>query len=76
MDVFVSEDDVELGKVVKRHKPNPLGEDAHLLPDGSVVLDEAKIIRAQQIFKQNWYNPGGPGARRVLEKYKKNISQV
>jgi len=74
MDVFTSDADTDLGKVVKRYKPNPLGEDAHLLPDGSVVFDEAKIIRAQQIFKQNWYRPEGPGARKVLAKYKKNIS--
>ncbi len=58
-----------MGKVIKYHKPNPIGEDAHLMPDGTVVLDEHKIIRAQRIFKHNWYRPEGPGARRVLEKY-------
>lgn len=74
MDVFVSDKDTKMGKVVKYMKPNPTGEDAYLLPDGTVVFDESKIVRAQQIFKENWYRPGGPGARKVLEKYKKNDS--
>lgn len=69
MDVFKSEKDTDLGKVIKRPKPNPLGEDAHLMSSGVVVFDEDKIIRAQRIFKQNWYHPEGPGARRVLAKY-------
>ena len=68
-DVFVSDKDTHLGKVIKYQKPNPTGEDAYLLPDGTVIFDEDKIIRAQQIFKENWYRPGGPGARKVLEKY-------
>ena len=69
-DVYKSETDVELGKILKYYKPNPTGEDAHLMPDGTVLFDEAKIVRAQQIFKHNWYRPGGPGAVRTLEKYR------
>lgn len=69
-DLYKSYTDVELGKVLKYLKPNPTGEDAHLMPDGTVIFDEHKIIRAQRIFKHNWYRPEGPGARRALEKYK------
>ncbi len=69
MDVFVSDKDIEVGKVVKRPRLNPPGEDAHLHPDGTVTFDEAKIVRAQRIFKHNWYRPEGPGARRILSKY-------
>lgn len=68
MDLFKSEKDWELGKVVKYYKPNPTGEDAHLKPDGTIEFDEDKIIRAQQIFKHNYYKPGGPGARKIVSR--------
>jgi hypothetical protein len=74
-DVFTCEKDSDLGKVVKYMKPNPLGTDAHLMPDGTVVFDEHKIIRAQQIFKENWYRPGGPGARKACEKFTSRTGQ-
>jgi len=70
MNIFVSEKDTDMGKVLKYQKPNPTGEDAYLMPDGTVIFDETKIIRAQRIFKQNYWHPDGRGARRVLEKYR------
>lgn len=69
MDVFLSDKDCDLGKAVKYRRGNPIGEDMYLLPDGSIVSDESKIIRAQRIFKHNYYKPGGRGNRKVLEKY-------
>ena len=70
-DLFVSEKDVELGKVVKRPRLNPTGEDIHLDEDGVTIhRDEDKIVRAQRIFKDNYWKPGGPGAEKVLKKYK------
>ena len=69
VDVFVSDPDHELGKVPKYRRLNPIGEDVYLMPDGSIVRDEDKIIRAQRIFKQNYWHPDGRGARRVLSKY-------
>lgn len=69
MDVFISEPDHAMGKVLKYQKPNPVGEDMYLLPDGTVVRDEDKIISAQRIFKHNWYRPGGKGAKLALAKY-------
>lgn len=69
MDFFVSLKDYEDGKVVKYQRSNPIGEDVHLLPDGTIVRDEDKIIKAQRIFKHNYYKPGGRGYRRVLENF-------
>lgn len=68
-DGFKSDMDYELGKVLKYRRVNPVGEDAHLRPDGTIEFDEDKIVRAQRIFKHNYYKPGGKGNRRVLEKY-------
>jgi hypothetical protein len=60
MDTFISESDSHLGKVLKYQKPNPIGEDVYLNPDGTITRDEDKIIKAQRIFKHNYYKPGGP----------------
>jgi hypothetical protein len=68
MDGFICEKDWEVGKVLKYMKPNPVGEDAYLMPDGTVTLDETKIIKAQRIFLHNYYKPDGPWARNMIEK--------
>ena len=75
-DVFVSDPDHSVGKVLKRPRPNPTGEDAHLHPDGTVTFDEDKIISAQRIFKHNLYKPEGRGARKALAKYTTEKSNV
>lgn len=67
--MFKSETDYELGKILKMRRLNPIGEDVYLMPDGTIEKDEDKIVKAQRIFRDNWYKPGGPGARRVLAKY-------
>lgn len=72
---YVSEKDYELGKVVKRLRLNPIGEDVYLMPDGTIEKDEDKIVKAQRIFLHNWYRPGGPGPRMVLEKYGSRTDQ-
>jgi hypothetical protein len=69
MDVFISTKDCDEGKVLKYQRANPIGEDVYLLPDGTIVRDEDKIIKAQRIFRHNWYKPGGPGCMKTLEKY-------
>ena len=66
---FISEPDYDLGKVLKYRRVNPVGEDAYLRPDGTIEFDEDKIVRAQRIFKHNYYKPEGRGSRKVLEKY-------
>ena len=70
MEGFFSDQDHQLGKVVKYRRINPVGEDMYLLPDGSIISDESKIVRAQRIFKHNYWKVDGPGAKKVLEKYK------
>jgi hypothetical protein len=67
--LYYSETDQQLGKVLKCPRPNPVGENMYLRPDGTIDSEEAKIVRAQQIFKHNYYKPGGTGAKRALEKY-------
>lgn len=69
MDGFPCDTDLSVGKVLKYRKPNPIGEDIYLHPDGTITRDEDKIIRAQRIFLHNWWRPGGPGSRKVLGKY-------
>ncbi len=68
-DVYKSEQDWELGKVLKYYKPNPIGEDAYLMPDGTVEFDEDKIVKAQRIFKHNYYKADGPWDLKTREKY-------
>lgn len=68
-DVFFSDHDYELGKILKRPKPNPIGEDVHLDEDGVTIhRDEDKIKKAQRIFKHNYYKPDGRGASKVLRR--------
>lgn len=69
MDVFSCESDCDLGKAVKYRRPNPVGEDMYLLPDGTIISDEFKIVRVQRIFKHNYYKPGGRGNQKILKKY-------
>jgi len=70
MEVFVSEKDTNMGKILKYYRPNPIGEDIFLGADGvTIIRDEDKIVSAQRIFKHNYWRPGGPGSRRVLSKY-------
>lgn len=69
MDVFVSDFDYNLGKVLKYQKPNPIGEDVYLDKDGVTIhRDEDKIVKAQRIFKHNYYKPDGRGAWRALNR--------
>jgi hypothetical protein len=76
MDIFVSSKDYYEGKVLKYQRGNPIGEDIHLLPDGTIVRDEDKIINAQRIFKHNWYKPGGPWDLKMREKYLSGETQT
>ena len=69
MDVFICEKDYDDGKVLKYYKPNPVGENVYLLPDGTIVRDEDKIINAQRIFKHNYYRANGPWDLKTREKY-------
>lgn len=68
-DVYVSDPDHQVGKILKRLKPNPTGENIYLDEDGVTIhKDEDKIKKAQRIFKHNYYKPGGRGALKVLRR--------
>jgi len=54
MDSYISETDWQMGKVIKYQKPNPVGEDAYLKPNGTVEFDEDRIVAAQRIFKHKY----------------------
>lgn len=69
MDTYKSAPDYEDGKVLKYLKPNPIGENIYLNPDGTITWDEDKIVNVQRIFKHNYYKPGGKGSKKVLKKY-------
>ena len=71
-DVFHADLDYEMGKVLKYQRPNPVGEDMYLRPDGTIESDEDKIVRAQQIFKHNYYRAGGPWDIKTRAKYDSN----
>ena len=75
MDVFVSSKDYDEGKVMKYQRSNPIGEDVYLLPDGTIVRDEDKIIKAQRIFKHNYYRAEGPWDLKTREKYVSGVAQ-
>jgi hypothetical protein len=69
VDFYKPDDDSRQYHPMKRQRLNPVGEDIHLLPDGSLVYDEDKIIKIQRIFKENYYKPDGKGAQKILAKY-------
>ena len=49
-DLFKCDKDTDLGKVAKRRRLNPVGEDAYLCPvSGLVTLDEQKITELLKI---------------------------
>jgi len=43
----------------KRRRKNPLGEDVHLLADGTIRRDENKIIAVQRMWRERVYAPPG-----------------
>lgn len=69
VDFYKSDFDSRQYQPMKRQRCNPVGEDIHILPDGSLVRDEDKIIKIQRIFIENYYNPDGKGAKMILSKY-------
>ena len=69
--VFVGEKDFELGKIEKKRRPNPTGENVFLAADGwSITKDEDKIVAVQRIWKHEYYKPGGKGFLKSLEAFK------
>lgn len=69
MFIFLGDKDTELGKIAKKSRLNPTGENVFLHPDGSIEREEDKIIAAQRIFKHEYYKPDGKGFLKGLEKF-------
>ena len=72
--VFEGDKDWALGKVVKKTRTNPPGEDVFLCADGwSITKDEDKIVAIQRLWKHEYYKPGGKGFLKAIDSY--NASQ-
>jgi hypothetical protein len=68
--VFLSEKDFELGKIEKKRRLNPVGENVFLRADGwSIKKDEDKIVAVQRIWKHEYYKPGGKGFLKAIAPY-------
>jgi len=67
--IYKGETDIELGRIAKKRRLNPTGEDVYLKPDGTVERDEDKIIAAQRIFKHEYYKPDGRAFQKGLKRF-------
>ena len=67
--VFVGEKDFELGKIEKKRRLNPVGENVFLAADGYIEKDEDKIVAVQRIWKHEYYKPGGKGFLKSFEAF-------
>ena len=73
-DVFVGEKDFELGKIEKKRRLNPTGQNVFLAADGwSITKEEDKIVVIQRIWKHEYYKPNGKGFLKAIVSY--NASQ-
>jgi hypothetical protein len=69
--IFISEMDTELGKIAKKPRLNPLGENAYLRADGTIERDETKIIAVQRRWKHEYYKPDGPAFQKGLKNFER-----
>ena len=68
--VFVGEKDFELGKIQKKRRLNPTGENVFLAADGwSITKDDDKIVAIQRIWKHEYYKPECRGFIKTLEHF-------
>ena len=56
MDIFKYKSDF-YPQPCKYRKLNPIGENVYLLPDGTIIRDEDKIVACQRIWKERAYVP-------------------
>lgn len=50
----------------KRRKLNPMFEDCHLMPDGTVTQDMDLLVSLQRRVKDNLWNPDGPLGKKAI----------
>jgi hypothetical protein len=69
--VFEGDKDFTLGKIVKKPRLNPTGQNVFLAADGwSILKDEDKIVAIQRIWKHEYYKPDGKGFLKAFEEFK------
>ena len=72
---FKSEPDVQLGKIAKKRRLNPTGENVYLCPTCKRIdRDEDKIIAAQRIWRHEYYKPDGKGFQNAQNDYIRSLS--
>lgn len=66
---FDSDPDVQVGKIVKKTRVNPEGENIYLREDQSLIVEMDVIKTVQRTVRDKYYRPGGVGCQKVLAKY-------
>lgn len=66
---FDSDPDVALGKIAKKTRVNPPGDNIYLREDQSLMVEMDVIKTVQRTFRDKYYRPGGVGCQKVLAKY-------
>jgi hypothetical protein len=61
--------DVDNGKILKKRRFNPPGENIYLREDNSLIVEMDVIKTVQRTFREKYYRPGGVGCQKVLAKY-------
>jgi len=61
--------DVDNGKILKKRRINPPGENIYLREDNSLIVEMDVIKAVQRNFREKYYRPGGVGCQKVLAKY-------
>ena len=58
--------DVDNGKILKKRRFNPPGENIYLREDHSLIVEMDVIKTVQRTFLEKHYRPGGAGCQKVL----------
>lgn len=61
--------DVENGKILKKRRLNPVGDNIYLRDDHSLIVEMDVIKKVQRTFREKHYRPGGVGCQKILAKY-------
>jgi hypothetical protein len=61
--------DVENGKILKRRRFNPPGDNIYLRKDHTLLAEVDVIKAVQRNFREKHYRPGGVGCQKILAKY-------
>jgi len=62
-------------RLEKKPRINPLFQNVHLLPDGTIKSEEALLVSIQRKWKESVYKPGGLMYRKTLKRFR-NAAQL